>query len=119
MTEETNAENNRRIINKALKKTFSMEFLNRIDQTVIFNPLNREAIDKIIDLEIGKLRKRLALLDYTLNISQNTYEKIRTDGYDVQFGARPLKRAIQKHLEDPITDFLMNDVTTVDKEITV
>ena len=118
-TPESDAENNRRIINKALKKTFSMEFLNRIDQTVIFNPLSRQSINLIIDLEISKLRKRLQTLDYALEISDDTYAKIREEGYDSQFGARPLKRAIQRNVEDPITDHMMQDPLSLEKTIKV
>ncbi len=119
ITPETTAENNQHIINRELRKKFSMEFLNRIDQTVIFDPLTRESINTIIDLELNKLRKRLSVLDYTLTLTDDTYEKIRKEGYDPQFGARPLKRAIQRYVEDPVTDFLLQDHDITDNNIIV
>ena len=95
------------IIKKALNKSFSPEFLNRIDDIVIFDNLNRESIFKIIDLELKDFYKRLSDLGYALQLTNNAKEFIADAGCDVQYGARPLKRAIQQHLEDEIAELIL------------
>lgn len=94
-------------IQKALKKTFAPEFLNRVDDVVIFNSLYREDILKIIDIELKGLYDRIKNLGYQFRISQAAKNFIAEKGYDVQFGARPLKRAIQKYLEDPMAETII------------
>ncbi|WP_338376661.1 ATP-dependent Clp protease ATP-binding subunit [uncultured Flavobacterium sp.] len=92
------------IIENALKKAFAPEFLNRIDDVVVFNALEKEDIDKIIDIEMDKLYLRIKDLGYTLNLSEKAKDYIADKGFDKQFGARPLKRAIQKYVEDALAE---------------
>lgn len=100
-------EHMRNIIQKALKQAFSPEFLNRIDDVVIFNQLSREDIHKIIEIELSGLYKRINGLGYEVKISEKAKDFISDKGYDVQFGARPLKRAIQKYVEDPMAEVII------------
>jgi ATP-dependent Clp protease ATP-binding subunit ClpC len=97
----------RSVINNALKKAFAPEFLNRIDDVVMFNALTKEDIFKIIDIELDGLFKRVIGLGYKIKLSNPAKEYIAEKGYDIQFGARPLKRAIQKYLEDPMAEVLI------------
>ena len=96
------------IIEKALKKTFAPEFLNRIDDIVIFNSLNKEHIRQIIDIELEKLYKRIAENGYHLEITEKAKDFIADKGYDQQYGARPLKRAIQKYVEDVLAEEILD-----------
>ena len=98
------ADYSRSVIENALKKTFAPEFLNRIDDVIIFNQLDREGIHKIIDIEMSHLLKRMHKLGYKISVSEKTKDYIAEKGWDVQFGARPLKRAIQKYIEDPLAE---------------
>ena len=95
------------IIKKALNKSFSPEFLNRIDDIVIFDNLNRNSIFKIIDLELKGFCERLSELGYSLRLTDGAKEFIADAGCDVQYGARPLKRAIQQYLEDEIAELIL------------
>lgn len=104
----TQDEANKAVIEKALKRTFSPEFLNRIDDVVIFNTLTKENIFTIIDILMKGVFKRLTALGFTLEITDEAKEFIAEKGYDVQFGARPLHRAIQKYLEDPLAEEILN-----------
>ncbi|WP_438967094.1 ATP-dependent Clp protease ATP-binding subunit [Flavobacterium sp.] len=97
-------DNSKGIIENALKKAFAPEFLNRIDDVVVFNALEKEDIDKIIDIEMDKLYLRIKELGYTLNLSEKAKDYIADKGFDKQFGARPLKRAIQKYVEDALAE---------------
>ena len=101
-------DNNKAVIEKALKKTFSPEFLNRIDDVVIFNSLTKENIFDIIDIVMKGVFKRLTNLGFSLEITPEAKDFIADKGYDVQFGARPLHRAIQKYLEDPLAEEILN-----------
>ncbi|MEI2708390.1 MAG: ATP-dependent Clp protease ATP-binding subunit [Chitinophagaceae bacterium] len=101
-------ENNKAVIEKALKKTFSPEFLNRIDDVVIFNSLSKENIFSIIDILMNGVMKRLVSLGFNLELSNEAKDFIAEKGYDVQYGARPLHRAIQKYLEDPLAEEILN-----------
>jgi ATP-dependent Clp protease ATP-binding subunit ClpC len=96
------------VVEGALKKAFSPEFLNRIDDIIMFNSLNREDIHKIIDIELNDLFKRIQLLGYEIKISDEAKDYIAERGYDENFGARHLKRAIQKHIEDPLAEEIIN-----------
>jgi ATP-dependent Clp protease ATP-binding subunit ClpC len=87
-----------------LKKAFAPEFLNRIDDVVVFNALEKEDIDKIIDIEMAKLYDRVKDLGYDLSLSEKAKDYIAEKGFDRQFGARPLKRAIQKYVEDALAE---------------
>ena len=96
--------NARSVIENALKKAFAPEFLNRIDDVVVFNNLEKEDIDKIIDIELSKLLERVSELGYTLKLSKKAKSFIAEKGFDKQYGARPLKRAIQKYVEDALAE---------------
>jgi len=97
-------DNSKSIIENALKKTFAPEFLNRIDDVIVFNPLEKHDIDLIIEIELKKLFGRVSELGYTLNLSDKAKAFIAEKGFDKQFGARPLKRAIQKYVEDALAE---------------
>lgn len=101
-------ENNKAVIEKALKRTFSPEFLNRIDDVVVFNSLTQENIFNIIDILMKGVSKRLQNLGFSLELTLAAKEFIGEKGYDAQFGARPLHRAIQKYLEDPLAEEILN-----------
>ncbi|MGE5348472.1 MAG: AAA family ATPase, partial [Actinomycetota bacterium] len=103
----TRNEQNKSILQKALQKTFAPEFLNRIDDVIMFNQLSREDIDKIIDIELKGLFDRIAALGYKMKLSPQARDFIADRGFDVQYGARPLKRAIQKYLEDPLAEVII------------
>ena len=94
----------RGVIQKALNKAFAPEFLNRIDDIIMFDQLDKDAIHKIIDIELKGLYKRVSDLGYSLEITPEAKDYVASKGYDVQFGARPLKRAIQKYLEDEMAE---------------
>jgi len=100
-------ESNKAVIEKALKRTFSPEFLNRIDDVVIFNSLSRENIFNIIDILMKNVMKRLSNLGFSMELTEDAKAFIAEKGYDVQFGARPLHRAIQKYLEDPLAEEIL------------
>jgi ATP-dependent Clp protease ATP-binding subunit ClpC len=101
-------ENNKAVIEKALKRTFSPEFLNRIDDVIIFNALTKENIFEIIDILMKGVMKRLTNLGFSLELTEDAKSFIADKGYDAQFGARPLHRAIQKYLEDPLAEEILN-----------
>jgi ATP-dependent Clp protease ATP-binding subunit ClpC len=101
-------ENNKAVIEKALKRTFSPEFLNRVDDIIIFNSLNRENIFNIIDILMKGVMKRLVQLGFTLELTPEAKSFLAEKGYDQEFGARPLHRAIQKYLEDPLAEEILN-----------
>ncbi len=105
---ENEDEANKAVIEKALKKTFSPEFLNRIDDVVIFNSLNKEHIYSIISILMKGVMKRLTSLGFSLELTNAAKEFLAEKGYDQQFGARPLHRAIQKYLEDPLAEEILN-----------
>jgi ATP-dependent Clp protease ATP-binding subunit ClpC len=106
---ESSAEDHAKgVIQNALQRTFSPEFLNRVDDVVIFNSLSQEDIFKIIDITLKDLYKRLDNMNYTLQLSEEAKKFVAEKGYDPQFGARPLQRAIQKYIEDPLAEFILN-----------
>ena len=96
--------NARSVIENALKKSFAPEFLNRIDDVIVFNALEKEDINKIIDIELEKLLTRIKGLGYNLTLTDTAKEYIADKGFDKQYGARPLKRAIQKYVEDALAE---------------
>ncbi len=102
-----NNEYARGVIQKALNKTFSPEFINRIDEIITFDQLSVDAIVRIIDLELNSLCNRIKELGYKFEVSPKAKQFIATKGYDVQFGARPLKRAIQNYLEDALAELIL------------
>ncbi len=105
---ENEDEANKAVIEKALKRTFSPEFLNRIDDIVIFNSLSKEHIFEIIDILMKGVTKRLTNLGFSLELTEDAKSFIADKGYDQQFGARPLHRAIQKYLEDPLAEEILS-----------
>lgn len=106
-SQKSDAEYTKSVIEKALKKTFAPEFLNRIDDVVIFNNLEKDDIRKIIDIEMKGLYQRVESLGYKLELSEQAKDFIASKGFDVQYGARPLKRAIQKYLEDEMAEVII------------
>ncbi|MBS1633902.1 MAG: ATP-dependent Clp protease ATP-binding subunit, partial [Bacteroidetes bacterium] len=101
-------ENNKAVIEKAMKRTFSPEFLNRIDDVIIFNSLTRDHILQIIDILMKGVMKRLSNLGFGLELTEEAKSFLAEKGYDQQFGARPLHRALQKYLEDPLAEEILN-----------
>lgn len=107
------------VIDKELKKIFSPEFLNRVDEVIMFNSLNKENIGRIVDVEIKATIGRLKEIGYEINITQSLKDYLFEEGYDENFGARPLKRAIQKFIEDRITDAIINEEVKVGDRISL
>ena len=105
---ERDKANARSIVQKALSKQFSPEFLNRLDEIITFDQLDLEAIKRIIDIELKGLYQRIEQIGYHIDLADDAKEFVATKGYDVQFGARPLKRAIQNYIEDGISDLIVN-----------
>jgi len=105
--QESTSQHAKSVIQSALKRSFAPEFINRLDDIVIFNNLNKEHIHKIIDIELKGLFKRVETLGYTIEITDTAKEYITDKGFDADFGARPLKRAIQKYLEDPMAEAII------------
>ena len=110
-------EHSKSVIENALKKAFAPEFLNRIDDVIVFNPLEKEHIDVIIELELSKLFVRIKDLGYQLTLSDKAKAYIAEKGFDKQFGARPLKRAIQKYVEDTLAEEIITTKISVGDEI--
>ena len=108
MLNEEDKEHARSIVQKALSKQFSPEFLNRLDEIITFDQLDLEAIKQIIDIELKGLYKRIDQIGYKIDLSEEAKEFVASKGYDVQFGARPLKRAIQNYIEDGVSDMIVN-----------
>ena len=100
-------ENTRSIIQKALSKTFRPEFINRVDEQILFNPLEQKDIFKIIEIELDDLYKRMEHAGYRLIIDSKAKRHVAAHGYDPQYGARPLKRAVQRYLEDPLSEAII------------
>ena len=110
---EQDKEHARSIVQKALSKQFSPEFLNRLDEIITFDQLDMDAIKRIIDIELKGLFKRISDMGYTIELSDEAKEFVAAKGYDVQFGARPLKRAIQTYIEDGVSELIVNsDIAT-------
>ena len=105
---EQDKEHARSIVQKALSKQFSPEFLNRLDEIITFDQLDLNAIKQIIDIELQSLWKRIEQLGYKVELTDVAKDFVATKGYDVQFGARPLKRAIQTYIEDGISELIIN-----------
>ncbi|MBQ8711787.1 MAG: ATP-dependent Clp protease ATP-binding subunit [Prevotella sp.] len=106
--DDKDKEHARSIVQKALSKQFSPEFLNRLDEIITFDQLDLNAIKRIIDIELKGLLKRINDLGYTIELTDEAKELVATKGYDVQFGARPLKRAIQTYIEDGVCERIVN-----------
>ncbi|MCC9043201.1 ATP-dependent Clp protease ATP-binding subunit [Myroides sp. M-43] len=115
--QEQTGQNSKSVIENALKKAFAPEFLNRIDDIIVFNALERNHIDLIIDIELKKLFTRITDLGYNLTLSDDAKDFIAEKGFDKQYGARPLKRAIQKYIEDPLAEEIVNSKITLGDSI--
>ena len=107
------------VIRKALQKNFSPEFLNRIDEIIIFDQLKQEDIIQIIDIELKKVIERIQAIGYQLQITDIAKQKMATEGYDLQFGARPLKRTLQKYIENAISEKLVSEEVPAGSTFTV
>ena len=114
---EKDKEHARGIIQKSLSKQFAPEFLNRLDEIITFDQLDIDAIKLIIDIELKGLYHRLENLGYKLDLSDRAKEFVATKGYDVQFGARPLKRAIQNYIEDELCELILTRDTVKERHI--
>jgi ATP-dependent Clp protease ATP-binding subunit ClpC len=106
--DEMDEKQSERLLTKALNRTFPPEFVNRLDNIVVFHPLNDDALAQILTLELRPLQARLEALGYTLELTEKTKEQLLACSRERQYGARPLKRAIQTWVEDPITDLLLS-----------
>jgi ATP-dependent Clp protease ATP-binding subunit ClpC len=117
--EDAQDEVSKGVIESALKKAFAPEFLNRIDDVVMFNTLQKEDIHKIIDIELSNLFGRVNGLGYSIKITDAAKDYIVEKGYDSNYGARPLKRAIQKYLEDPMAEEIIKSNLSEGDEIEI
>ena len=119
LLDEKDKEYARSIIQKSLSKQFSPEFLNRLDEIITFDQLGLDAIKQIIDIELKSLFKRVEDMGYHIRITDKAKEFVAVKGYDVQFGARPLKRAIQTYIEDGVCELLLGDSLTASETIVI
>ena len=103
------AGNRKSVLEKAVKQAFPPEFINRIDEQILFSSLTREDIEKIIDIEMKGLKKRVKEAGYELNVTAAAKRFVADAGYDPSYGARPLKRAIRKYIEDPVSEHIISD----------
>ena len=117
--DEKSKEYARSIIQKSLSRQFSPEFLNRLDEIIMFDQLDLAAIKQIIDIELRSLHKRIEAMGYSLTLTDAAKEFVAGKGYDIQFGARPLKRAIQTYIEDGICEYLLTGTLTPGCTVTV
>ena len=101
-------ENTKKVIEGALKKAFAPEFLNRVDDVIIFNALEKSDIKKIINIELDNLLTRIKKVGYNFTLSESAKDFIAEKGFDKQYGARPLNRAIQKYIEDALAEEIVN-----------
>ena len=111
--------NSRMIIEKAIKKAFTPEFLNRLDEQILFNPLTREDIEKIIEIELKDLYERVHQAGFNLKLSKKMKKFVADAGFDPQYGARPLKRAIQRYIEDPLAEKIISGEVKPGETITL
>lgn len=118
-TKRDTAANSRMIIEKAIKKAFTPEFLNRLDEQILFNPLTREDIERIIDIELKDLYERVSQAGFTLKLSKKMKKFVADAGFDPQYGARPLKRAIQRYIEDPLAEKIISGEVKPGETITL
>lgn len=117
--QDNSDDNAKGVIQNALKRTFSPEFLNRIDDVVVFNSLDQDDIFRIIDITLKDLYGRIQELGFNLELDEKAKVFLSEKGYDPQFGARPLNRAIQKYLEDPLAEFILNNQDTLEEQATL
>ncbi len=113
------AANSREIVEKAIQKTFTPEFINRIDEQILFNSLTKENLEKIIEIELKSLYARVQQAGYSLRLTQGAKKFVAAAGYDPQYGARPLKRAIQRYIEDPVAEAIISKTVAIGGTITL
>ena len=101
--------NRKGVLEKAVRKAFPPEFINRVDEQVFFNSLTRSDIEKIIDIELKGLKSRVAEAGFELNVTPAAKKFVADAGFDPKYGARPLKRAVQKYIEDPVSEVIITD----------
>ena len=109
----------RNIIQKALSKQFSPEFLNRLDEIITFDQLDMKAIRQIVEIEIKPLLKRVEDMGYAIEVTEAAKDFIAKKGYDIQFGARPLKRALQNYVEDGLCELILSDTLTAGNKVII
>lgn len=114
---DTDKEYSERIIKKALNKTFSPEFLNRLDDIILFQNLEKADIRRIVEVELKPILTRISKAGYKLTVTEEAKDAIAAAGFDVQFGARPLKRALQREIEDRLTDMILNEEVSAGEEV--
>lgn len=114
-----NEEAKKGVLTKELKNYFAPEFINRLDEIIVFNTLQDNDIQKIVDVEISKLKNRLDLLGYKINFDSSVIEYISKVGFDEVYGARPLKRAIQEKIEDFVSDEVLKNNIEIDTPYTI
>ncbi|MBR5813484.1 MAG: ATP-dependent Clp protease ATP-binding subunit, partial [Bacteroidaceae bacterium] len=112
-------EYSRSVIQKALNKRFAPEFINRVDEIINFDQLGLDAIVSIVDLELAQIIKRVNELGYTIELTAEAKKFLANKGYDIQYGARPLKRALQNYVEDEISELLLNGALNAGDKILV
>ena len=118
-TQELTKERSDSVIRKALNRSFSPEFLNRVDDIITFSSLNKDDILKIVDIELEMFYKRVHELGHKLVITEAAKQYVADKGFDVQYGARPLKRAIQTYIEDPMSELLLKHEDAFEATITI
>lgn len=118
-TKRDSATNTREIVEKAIQKAFTPEFINRIDEQILFNSLTKENLEKIIEIELKSLYARVQQVGYTLKLTQGAKKFVAEAGYDPQYGARPLKRAIQRYVEDPVAEAIISQEFETGSSITL
>ena len=119
MAPETNYEDMKSKIMEVIANYFRPEFINRIDETIVFHPLNQENIAQIADIQLSKLKQRLSERDISIEVTDEALAKLAAAGFDVIYGARPLKRAIQQYLENPLANQLLEGKFQAGDHITV
>ncbi|MBR4883323.1 MAG: ATP-dependent Clp protease ATP-binding subunit, partial [Bacteroidales bacterium] len=118
-TKRDSATNTREIVDKAIQKAFTPEFINRIDEQILFNSLTKENLEKIIEIELKSLYARVQQAGYNLKLTQGAKKFVAEAGYDPQYGARPLKRAIQRYVEDPVAEAIISQEVETGGTITL
>ena len=118
-TAASDSEAQHAVIRKALNKAFAPEFLNRVDDIIMFEQLSRDSLFRIIDIELAGFRRRLQAMGYTLKLTDKAKDFIADTSYDPQYGARPLKRAIQKHLEDELAELILGGELSTGSEVEI
>ncbi len=118
-SEDQNFKDMKAKVTEELKKAFRPEFLNRIDETIVFHPLEKKHMKDIVTLMADQLKKRLAQQDIEFTLTDAVIEKIANDGFDAEYGARPLRRAIQKNIEDLLSEELLRENISKGQQVNI